>query len=457
MVTFGTKLIELREFNKDTQEKLAEKLSISVQTLRRWEHDKNPPDINQLKLICEIYKVNPDYFFNEGTPDVKQTQITEGNEIGVSKDIWVQKKHKYKVIIILSANFAIISLMLIVALIIINQIIQKSSPIPPNAVLIDKQYSHELDKIGILLFFIFLFLTTIFISLFITFIPFEYASNSVSPYYYAEGNLIYGAPTYYYKQTQTSLTKNTAEKFYLQEIISNEEVILNENTFNNFKAYNIQTIKALEDSNITTNENLINPYGQSTPYGGYYIENYEYVSKIEDFAYNHSGICTYVAAAIILYYTQRQFGGNFINTSFMTNNGFTVDLVNELLSIAKSLGVGNATHAVEFKKVMQKYTETRVPNATHYSMALSTALNIDLCFRDNKPVMLCGNFQDVSSSSGKVNHTIVAFGRSETVSGIYKNRYYHVNYGWRGYTDVTIMDNIFLNPIGSMYNLNPLG
>ncbi len=170
MVTFGTKLIELREFNKDTQEKLAEKLSISVQTLRRWEHDKNPPDINQLKLICEIYKVNPDYFFNEGTPDVKQTQITEGNEIGVSKDIWVQKKHKYKVIIILSANFAIISLMLIVALIIINQIIQKSSPIPPNAVLIDKQYSHELDKIGILLFFIFLFLTTIFISLFITFI-----------------------------------------------------------------------------------------------------------------------------------------------------------------------------------------------------------------------------------------------------------------------------------------------
>ena len=95
MVTFGTKLIELREFNKDTQEKLAEKLSISVQTLRRWEHDKNPPDINQLKLICEIYKVNPDYFFNEGTPDVKQTQITEGNEIGVSKDIWVQKKHKY--------------------------------------------------------------------------------------------------------------------------------------------------------------------------------------------------------------------------------------------------------------------------------------------------------------------------------------------------------------------------
>ena len=290
-----------------------------------------------------------------------------------------------------------------------------------------------------------------------TMIPFEYASNSVSPYYYAEGNLIYGAPTYYYKQTQTSLTKNTAEKFYLQEIISNEEVILNENTFNNFKAYNIQTIKALEDSNITTNENLINPYGQSTPYGGYYIENYEYVSKIEDFAYNHSGICTYVAAAIILYYTQRQFGGNFINTSFMTNNGFTVDLVNELLSIAKSLGVGNATHAVEFKKVMQKYTETRVPNATHYSMALSTALNIDLCFRDNKPVMLCGNFQDVSSSSGKVNHTIVAFGRSETVSGIYKNRYYHVNYGWRGYTDVTIMDNIFLNPIGSMYNLNPLG
>lgn len=65
MATFGQRLYELRELNKDTQENLAKKLSVSVQTVRRWEHDKNSPTVNQLKAICEIYKVSPNYFFDE--------------------------------------------------------------------------------------------------------------------------------------------------------------------------------------------------------------------------------------------------------------------------------------------------------------------------------------------------------------------------------------------------------
>lgn len=298
-----------------------------------------------------------------------------------------------------------------------------------------------------------------------TFVPFEYSTTAVSPYHDAEGVLIYGAPTYYYQQT--SMEGNSDDMACLTEIMTQKEVF--------FDAQELAAMRALDEQNVASvaadyesqeEEAKQGVAAASTVSGNaLYIENYEYISEIEDFAYNvnttgssdYEGDCTYISAAIILYYNYRQFNEDFIDSEYVTENGFTEDLVDELLDIGSGLGIGRDTDALEIKDVMEAYTEERVPEATHYSMLLSTSLNIDLCFYDDKPVMLSGSFEDVSSDSGNVSQTITAFGRSENSILFYTSRYYYVNYGWAGYTNVAIQDNIFLNPIGCMYNLNPEG
>ena len=64
-MSFGEKLFTLRLEKQITQEVLAEKLDVSVQTIHRWEHDKSAPNVNQLKILCEVLGVKSEYFFEE--------------------------------------------------------------------------------------------------------------------------------------------------------------------------------------------------------------------------------------------------------------------------------------------------------------------------------------------------------------------------------------------------------
>jgi len=59
-MTLGEKIVELRKKENLTQEKLAEKLGISRQTLSNWESDSTTPDIRQAKEISRIFKVSLD-------------------------------------------------------------------------------------------------------------------------------------------------------------------------------------------------------------------------------------------------------------------------------------------------------------------------------------------------------------------------------------------------------------
>ena len=64
-MSFGSKLSEIRIKSGISQEELAERLEVSVQTVHRWEHDKSAPNIHQVKTLCEIFGVNASYFFEE--------------------------------------------------------------------------------------------------------------------------------------------------------------------------------------------------------------------------------------------------------------------------------------------------------------------------------------------------------------------------------------------------------
>lgn len=59
-MTLGEKIVELRKKFNLTQEKLAEKIGISRQTLSNWESDITSPDIRQAKQLSNIFNISLD-------------------------------------------------------------------------------------------------------------------------------------------------------------------------------------------------------------------------------------------------------------------------------------------------------------------------------------------------------------------------------------------------------------
>ena len=53
-MTFGEKLVYLRERHGMSQEELAEKLDVSRQTISNWENDKVKIDVDKAIEICQL-------------------------------------------------------------------------------------------------------------------------------------------------------------------------------------------------------------------------------------------------------------------------------------------------------------------------------------------------------------------------------------------------------------------
>ncbi|WP_130805305.1 helix-turn-helix domain-containing protein [Senegalia massiliensis] len=56
----GNQIRKYRKELKISQEKLAEKIYVSRQTISNWENDKNYPDINSLLRLSEIFEISLD-------------------------------------------------------------------------------------------------------------------------------------------------------------------------------------------------------------------------------------------------------------------------------------------------------------------------------------------------------------------------------------------------------------
>lgn len=66
-MNIGEKIIELRKKDNLTQEKLAEKIGVSRQTLSNWENNITSPDLNQAQNIVEIFKISLDDLIDNKT------------------------------------------------------------------------------------------------------------------------------------------------------------------------------------------------------------------------------------------------------------------------------------------------------------------------------------------------------------------------------------------------------
>lgn len=84
-MTFGDKLKEARKEAGLSQEKLAEKLSVSRSAVAKWENNRGMPDIENLKSMAQLFNVSIDYLLNnESTIDfseIKEPIVLDNFEV----------------------------------------------------------------------------------------------------------------------------------------------------------------------------------------------------------------------------------------------------------------------------------------------------------------------------------------------------------------------------------------
>ena len=65
----GERLAEVRKDHKDRQADLAEKLHVTLYTIRSWEQEKSSPSNEMLVRICMLYHVSADYLLGLSNHD----------------------------------------------------------------------------------------------------------------------------------------------------------------------------------------------------------------------------------------------------------------------------------------------------------------------------------------------------------------------------------------------------
>ncbi|MBR5346007.1 MAG: helix-turn-helix transcriptional regulator [Clostridia bacterium] len=65
----GERLKEIRKDHGDTQQDLANKLSVSVFTIQSWEQEKSAPSHDLLVALCGLYQVSSDYLLGLKSDD----------------------------------------------------------------------------------------------------------------------------------------------------------------------------------------------------------------------------------------------------------------------------------------------------------------------------------------------------------------------------------------------------
>ena len=64
-MTIGEKIASLRSELGLSQEQLAEKLSVSRQSVSKWEMDTSLPQIDKVIQLCELFKVSSDELLHD--------------------------------------------------------------------------------------------------------------------------------------------------------------------------------------------------------------------------------------------------------------------------------------------------------------------------------------------------------------------------------------------------------
>ncbi len=70
-MTVGRKIAEARKQKKLTQEQLADLMSVTRQSISRWESDQSYPEMEKLVHLAEILGVSCDYLLNDNSSNIE--------------------------------------------------------------------------------------------------------------------------------------------------------------------------------------------------------------------------------------------------------------------------------------------------------------------------------------------------------------------------------------------------
>lgn len=68
-ITFGEKINAARTIKGLTQKQLADKIGAKHNSISDWEKNKNKPDPDTIKLLCEVLEISPNYLLSNSVND----------------------------------------------------------------------------------------------------------------------------------------------------------------------------------------------------------------------------------------------------------------------------------------------------------------------------------------------------------------------------------------------------
>ena len=99
-MTFGERLLSYRNAVNLSQEKLAEKVGVTRQTVSKWETNQSVPDFDKILPLCEVLGITTEELI-KGEKENKTEQLEEiKQENEKAKKEYIQKRNKKKAIVL---------------------------------------------------------------------------------------------------------------------------------------------------------------------------------------------------------------------------------------------------------------------------------------------------------------------------------------------------------------------
>lgn len=99
-MTFGERLLSYRNAVNLSQEKLAEKVGVTRQTVSKWETNQSVPDFDKILPLCEVLGITTEELI-KGEKENKNEQLEEiKQENEKAKKEYMQKRNKKKAIVL---------------------------------------------------------------------------------------------------------------------------------------------------------------------------------------------------------------------------------------------------------------------------------------------------------------------------------------------------------------------
>lgn len=284
----------------------------------------------------------------------------------------------------------------------------------------------------------------------------ESSIKSISPYIGLDDSLYYFGPGEYYQKVDNELKHTVLDKNISLEY--SDELKENSNEINDILLLNkddniVNYINGTENE-IPLNSNIKYIVSSTKTYKGMTcVKGYKFFTLLQSCGYNNDGTCGYIAAAMLLSYYKRYYGGDIVDSKYLTckaqNDDFAYSIDNGLhellVDYGQKLGFGNSTDSGKIKDVINAYLKDQGIKKDYVEgiIPFNNNFTITGSIDNGHPVIWFGNvFNNSYDNQTNINHAIVVYGYSW--SGLAPE--YIAHFGWNGANEV-----YFSGILGSLF------